>query len=229
MPIFYPTLTSIDINETRRYAGIAKKPEFQAAMLEDICAEAQVLASPRAAWSTYPYDSHNGLILANTQLELSGTVIRKHLTDAIAVAVLAVTIGETIEQTVSEYFGQNRYTEGLLLDAAATAAVETAADQANEIIIQEAKKTGLTAIARFSPGYGDWDITVQPAILQLAQGAAIGISTTSSCMLMPRKSITAVIGLKPPSTESNIAMYKNPNCQICSQGYCLFRKESTND
>ncbi|MGI6093414.1 MAG: methionine synthase [Veillonellaceae bacterium] len=229
MPIYFPTLTSIDIAETRRYAGLAKKPDFQTTMLEAICFEAQLLATPRASWSIYPYDSCRGLILSQPKLELTGKSIKKHLTAAVDIAVLSVTVGEKIEQTVTDYFGQGRYTEALLLDAAATTAVEMAADQINSIIVQEAQKNGLTAISRFSPGYDDWNITVQPTILQLSQGETIGITTTSSCMLIPRKSITAVIGLLPTDVKPNPPEHNNHNCQSCSQDDCSFRKESIND
>lgn len=229
MPVFFPTLTSIDIDETRRYAGIAKKPAFQVAMLKDICTEAQVLAEPRAVWSVYPYDSRLGLIIADNQLAITGRIIKKHLAKATSIAVLAVTVGETIEQNITAYFGQCRYTAALFLDAAATTAVEMAADQANAIIAQEAQKAGLTAITRFSPGYGDWNITSQPEILRLAQGEAIGITTTPSCMLVPRKSITAVIGLIPYDTQLNKSECNNHNCQSCSHCSCQFRKELTHD
>ncbi|MDD4599736.1 hypothetical protein SDC9_04241 [bioreactor metagenome] len=228
MPIYYPILTHIDIEETRRYAGIAKTPNFKTSMLQKVCTEAQILVSPAASWSIYPYDALTGEILANVPLQLSAKSITKHLANATQVAVLAVTIGETIEQAITDSFAQGRYTEALLLDAAATTAVEAAADQVNALINQQALQVGLASVFRFSPGYGNWDLVIQPEILKLAQGSSIGITTTPSCMLMPRKSVTAVIGLVPNHSQTNL-QHSNNSCTNCCQTTCHARKESKND
>lgn len=225
MPIYYPSLTSIDINETRRYAGLIKTTSFQPDMLEAVCVRAQLFANPRASWSIFHYEKKTGEILANPPVTLCGQSILKHLRQAISVAVVAVTIGDEIEKKITEYFGQGRYTEALLLDAAASAAVEQATDQVNNIISKHANKEGLTAIARFSPGYGDWSIQSQPEILKLAQARQIGIDITSSYMLIPRKSVTAIIGLTPAENKSTLQACASNNCNNCSQINCLARKE----
>ena len=56
----------------------------------------------------------------------------------------------------------------------------------------------LAATTRFSPGYGDLPLSCQPAFL-VASGAdrALGICATAAHLLVPAKSITAVIGLYP--------------------------------
>lgn len=228
MPIYYPALTNIDIDETRRYAGIAKVPDFKIDLLQKVCIDAQILAKPAAAWSIYPYNCMQGLIIAQTHLKLTGNNIVKHLAGASHIAVLAVTIGAAVEEAINHCFSQGQYTEGLLLDAAATTAVEEAADQVNTLINQQARLNGLKSVHRFSPGYGDWDITIQPELLKLAPGTAINLSTTTSCMLIPRKSITAVIGLLP---ENNVIANQNiiSNCYNCNNLSCFARKEYSND
>jgi cobalamin-dependent methionine synthase I len=50
---------------------------------------------------------------------------------------------------------------------------------------------------RFSPGYGDWTLDNQPQVLQLAEAERIGITLTESNIMIPRKSVSAVIGWKP--------------------------------
>ena len=77
---------------------------------------------------------------------------------------------------------------------------------------------------RFSPGYGDWDIKFQPQMLRLAEAKAIDISLTDSYMLMPRKSITAIIGLTSKA-EKTIQRLK-ADCEQCNKVDCLARKES---
>jgi hypothetical protein len=84
----------------------------------------------------------------------------------------------------------------------------------------------LTALTRYSPGYGDWDITDQPHILALAGGEAIDVSVTPSCMLIPRKSVTAIIGLAPGTDRPAPPNCASGGCKTCSQINCLARKEN---
>ncbi len=51
-----------------------------------------------------------------------------------------MTVGEDVEIRSEQLFKQGNYTVGLLLDAAATTAVEQVADQVNEVINTIAKK-----------------------------------------------------------------------------------------
>ena len=48
----------------------------------------------------------------------------------------------------------------------------------------------------FSPGYGDWDLAAQRQVLDLLQAPKrIGLTLTAGGMLVPEKSITALVGL----------------------------------
>lgn len=229
MSIYYPILNNIDLNETRRYAGLSKKVEFKDEMLIDACTEIQIIAIPKATWFTYPYNTVQDTIESDRPLKVDSKILIQHLRGSAYVAVLAVTIGADVENAVTTHFTKGNYTKGFLLDAAATTAVENAADQVSLMIAQEAKKIGLTTTKRFSPGYGDWDITNQPEILRLAGASSVGLSTTESCMLIPRKSVTAVIGLIS-SNDSSLANTSTTNkCQDCKQFTCLARRESHND
>ncbi len=78
--------------------------------------------------------------------------------------VLGVTVGEDVERRSEQLFKQGNYTVGLLLDAAATTAVEQVADQVNEVINNIAKKQGYAPTWRFSPGYGNWPLEIQPQL-----------------------------------------------------------------
>lgn len=221
MPIFNASLTAIDISETRRYAGL-NKADFPQKLLEDACFEVQMLAQAKGVWELYEYDSKTSTLSANPDYLLKGNKITGYLKEAKKVAVLAVTIGEALEAAITEHFSKGNYAYAVLLDAAGTTAVEMAADQLNKAISQQASKLGFHTLSRFSPGYGDWNITEQPAVLALAYGQTIGIQVTESCMLVPRKSVTAVIGFVPTQTIKDCT--KN-HCNNCIQQNCLARKE----
>ena len=53
---------------------------------------------------------------------------------------------------------------------------------------------------RFSPGYGDLPLSVQPAFLAALDATRrLGITLTSSFLMVPTKSVTAFVGVARPS------------------------------
>lgn len=194
MPIYRPALPAVDAKETRRYAGLAKA-EFDETAISEACEECALLAEPRVSWELFDYDCENGTAAAAPPFLIEGNIIRKHLSGAERVVFLAATIGEAVEEAVTRHFDEGRYAHSVLLDAAATAAVEQVCDALEAMLRPQFAKEGFAMRWRFSPGYGDWDIHAQPELLRLTQAESIGVSLTESLMLRPRKSVTAVIGL----------------------------------
>lgn len=72
---------------------------------------------------------------------------------------------------------------------------------------------------RFSPGYGDLPLEHQKTIVDfLNTKKNIGMSLTDSLMMIPVKSVTAIIGI---GDEKNKC--KGPGCMICSGKNCPYR------
>ncbi|HWR09647.1 methionine synthase [Sporomusa sp.] len=226
MPIYYPRLTTIDLDETKRYAGLGGKADFSATLLTEACTQAQLLATPKGVWQIYTYDQDSHTIMSPMPLNLTAEGIIRHLAGAAEVAVMAVTIGISLEQEVSNLFSKNQYTLGLLLDAAGTTAVEMTCDAVCYVISGQAARSGLTTGRRFSPGYGGWPVEVQPEILDLASGSAIDLSVTDTKMLVPRKSVTAIIGLYPYHQALGLNHEQVLSCDKCGQPDCQARKET---
>ena len=226
MPIYNPALKPLNLNEIKRYSGLDKYADFPADLLDQTCTEAYILVHPQATWNIYDYDASSATIMASTPLTLQAPKLINYLSQAIQIAVVALTIGPKLEDKVNNYFSSGEYTSGLLLDAAGTAAVEVAADQVCDLIKNQAIRQGYLTLPRFSPGYGGWDITVQPLILDLANGGVINLKVTESCMLLPRKSITAVIGITPNQQDTSVGyMYQDRTCPQCTQINCIARKD----
>ena len=223
MPIYNAPLLKIDPKETRRYAGLMTA-EFDEKMIADACQTALLLAKPQAIWQSYSYDSVQQIAAAEPPFKIEGKKIGAHLQGADKVIVLAATVGEEIEETVTRSFAEGRYAFSMLLDAAATTAVEQIADALERTIQPQASAKGYTMRWRFSPGYGDWPLTQQPELIRLSRAEKIGISLTDSLMLYPRKSITAIIGLVH---ESAAPLHQpTPNgCAACDNYDCPSRKK----
>ena len=73
--------------------------------------------------------------------------------------------------------------------------------------------------APFSPGYGDWDLSVQSRVLDLLSAhKRIGLTVTAGGMLVPEKSVTAVVGLSDRKEEAC-----TQRCMRCKKTDCPFR------
>ena len=219
--IYRPILTAIDRSEMKRYAGIRNGQQFPEKIIDEAASLVLTLKSPQTVWSLYPYDCEKGVVGTDDKYIIASKSLRKHLANAEQVIFLAATVGEMVEEAASTAFARGDYTLGLLIDAAATAAVEQTADALETLLAGKFQGQGLKMTFRFSPGYGDWDLREQAKVVVLANAEAIGITLTDSLMLTPRKSITAIIGLCPDYMEETSAK----GCQNCEKLDCEMRRD----
>ena len=219
MPIYNARLTTIDPVETRRYAGLSKAEGFDERAITEACEEAGLLIKVRGIWQMYDYDPSKRLVMSEPPFEILGESIAKHLSKCERAVCMAVTVGEGIEREVTEKFRIGKYVPAMLLDAAATSAVEQAADQMESAIKQTVEREGFKMRSRYSPGYGDWGLDQQQGFFRLTGGAEIGMRLSQAMMLMPRKSVTAIIGL----TRASSARSKKHDCASCDKLDCSMR------
>lgn len=222
MAIYNAQILKIDAAETRRYAGLKKAVNFDEKNILDACEEALLLLQVRGVYKIYNYDCENHVVKSAPEFEIVGNSIIKHLAGCEKVACIAVTVGENIEREVTKKFDAGNYVSSVLLDAAATAAVEQAADELEKAIARVVSKESLKMRWRFSPGYGDWQLENQKRFFYVTGADEIGMNLTESLMLVPRKSVTAIIGLeKNLSDNQNVKIKKS--CATCDKINCAAR------
>lgn len=119
-----------------------------------------------------------------------------HLAGASHVALMAVTLGQAVDRQIIRD-GYRSSSEALVTDAVASAYVEERCDQCEaEIRSLIDPKSGLTS--RFSPGYADLPLNANTEILRVLQTAkTIGLTSNDSHLLIPLKSVVAIIGIIP--------------------------------
>ena len=197
------TLPEREVLRYMGYRGQEYTDEI-AAVVEQGMARCLELARPRASWLAFEIaefaedaDGTPVVRLENTALELRGYSIARFLDGAVQVALLAVTVGMGIEREL-RLLSATDPVLSVAFDAAATAAVEEAADATSASIKAWAAGEGLRAGGRFSPGYGDLPLELQPQLLAtLDAQRRLGITLSASLLMTPTKSVTAVMGLYP--------------------------------
>lgn len=217
-----PVISKAEVLRYLGYAGQDYGPELDS-LIDEAIAICHSIATPRFTHRVFDLEimPEGDICIPNTTLSLPGESIREHLAGAAGCALLAATLGSGIETHIRA--AQRRdMTAALILDAAATSYIEAVCDKAEAGLRHEAKAQGLYLNFRFSPGYGDLPLEVQPTLLEvLDTGRRIGLTCTENLILLPRKSVTAILGIFPqpppqPATRG---------CETCSQREtCKFGK-----
>ena len=116
--------------------------------------------------------------------------------------------------------------QALLLDACASAAVENLLEQLQAGLTAELQEQGWQLTARFSPGYGDLPLDCQAQFCATLDAARrIGLTVSSSGLLLPRKSVTAVIGLAQQELRAEQRDLSRHNCAACRLLDCPYRRK----
>ena len=184
--------------------------------------ESKTLIAPRFITSRCKVSLvENGVKLLGTSVILTGNDIKEHLKDSKECVLMGVTIGGNIEKRINLY-GKTNLTKSLILDSCATTAVEEICDKVEDYIKSEVIGNGEFITFRYSPGYGDLSLDVQKDIINILKSEkTIGLTVSTHNLLMPRKSVTAIIGLIPKNKE-----VKKKGCEVCKNyENCSFRKE----
>jgi len=147
-------------------------------------------------------------------------VIAQLLEQCEKVAVFALTIGNHLEELVAHLAESGVIVQAAVLDAIGSGATEKVADFVQGRIVGVARAQGLCASQRFSPGYCDWNVSEQKKVFQAMNGNSTGIRLTEGCLMLPRKSISGIIGIGP--CNGNIENY-NP-CKSCNKHDCPGRR-----
>jgi len=122
--------------------------------------------------------------------------VSRLLNACVEVVVFAATIGPAAESKAAEMM-HDKPAEAVILDSAAGETAEGAVDYLHRSIQADAHRRGLHLTPRFSPGYGDWPLEAQRDIFASLKPGDIGITLTESCMMIPRKSVSGIVGLGP--------------------------------
>lgn len=135
--------------------------------------------------------SRDPLKVDGTIISLRGQSIENILSQSKQVILFAATLGIEVDRKLQ----QLKYTSGthmMILNACASARIEEVVDDITKKILD--KKNGYLT-PRFSPGYGDLDLSHQREIIKVLETEKrIGLTCNASALLMPVKSVTGIIG-----------------------------------
>lgn len=135
------------------------------------------------------YTDDGAVVLVGKKIHSEALI--KNLSGAKSAFILAVTLGAGVD-TYLRRTAVRSGVEHYFSDGVASAICDGLCDLAEREVCK-----GLGTSKRFSPGYADLPLSLQTDVLN-AVGAErlLGITLTSSMLMIPTKSITAIIGIK---------------------------------
>lgn len=214
-------LESIDRAEALRYMGWQSEPDAAFSALVDDCEQQlRKAVHPMMTYRLLPLERKENALSAGV-LPLPGRDIARHLEGCDRILLMAATLSGQADQLIHRA-GVSDMTRSLAMDALASAGIEQICNRA-ETIFHE-KLPDLYFTWRFSPGYGDLPLELQPLILQLLDAQKrLGLTVTDENILIPRKSVTAIIGLSAQPLKKG-----SRGCTTCRmREKCAFRKNGT--
>lgn len=215
----------IEINrkEVLRYLGYQKvePDEIMLEMLEDCIDQIN-----RAAHFSYNIQKFDIQFLSEDTLQIEEMIIHskdlsKNLNGCHSAYLFAGTIGMDVDRLIRRAEITNM-AKAMCYQAIGAACIEAYVDKINEEIIQKEAKHNMYCRPRFSPGYGDFSLSHQSDFSRiLDMPKTCGINLTDTLLMVPSKSVTAVIGVtdKPIQYSSKCERCANyTTCEFSKKG-----------
>lgn len=215
---------AIDRDEVLRFQGYQKGVDLPSpavvAIFEEALTLGERLMAPRLVYRAAPVEERGADLLVAGGERLAIPQIGRLWGPIEAVGAGVCTVGEAIETRVRELFDAREFPLAVMLDSVGSAAAESLAEYANDLLCQAALPEGLKVTNRVSPGYAGWDTAEQARLFRLCPGEPIGVVLNESCVMTPAKSISWLVGLGP---EARVDHYF-AQCRRCWMRDCAYRR-----
>jgi len=172
--------------------------------------EARGLARPKAVSTTIDIPS----------LKFKSGKLAHYLRCAEEARVFLVTIGPRLERAATEHMSSGDALGGYFLDKIGSLAAESLAESFEKDLRKAMARKKRSVSSRFSPGYCDWPIEEQFGLDRILKFRKAGVRLTRSCMMVPRKSISGILGIGPEGAYTKTGSL----CAKCDKKDCSYRR-----
>ena len=187
----------INRKEVLRYLGCKGREQSQELLdlIEECVAEVEAVMEPKHVMRRFPVEVTEDCVAA-AGLIFHSKHLARNLEGCREVVFFAATLGMGVDRLLQKYL-KIQMSKAVVVQAVAAEAIEAYCNQCQRGLEEACAKEGLRVRPRFSPGYGDLSLKVQEQFLQVVQAQkTVGIMLTEGDIMVPEKSVTALIGLK---------------------------------
>lgn len=222
-----PLGVDIPVKEVQRYMGYHGITEIAPDMQERInkaIDQVGAQSHPRIITKEYPVRINGNVITiynGTEEVNLESEALARNLKGCCGALLLAATIGPACDMLVRRA-SITSAADAAIYQAAGAAAIEAFLDDMNDKIKADYEAQGLFLRPRFSPGYGDLKLDHQKDWFRLLDiSKQIGVELTDSLLMVPTKSVTAIIGIGIDKAKTSCS-----GCSGCNKkDTCNYSKE----
>lgn len=168
--------------------------ESEEKTLRALVEQTQKKWEPQGIYHTLPVKSLNSRTIELENLSIPSAQLSREFAGSHWLTLLAVTAGPKILEKKEQLFSEGEWSQAVMLDAVLSELTDELANHIQKMLSREASLKGFTLTRRFSPGYGDLPLSFQKNLLDFLGADKIGLTLNESFLLIPEKSVTAVIG-----------------------------------
>jgi len=209
----------MNTKEVLRYLGYRDEDadEQIIAQIKLISEEITAEANPKNIFSVWDCKTSQDTVKLG-EIEIKSLDLARHLCGCEKAVLLAATLGTGADNLLRRYNALDME-KALVAQAVCTVMIEEYCDNVVCEASRSALLEGLYPTSRFSPGYGDFDIVWQKDILKLLDcEKRIALTLTEGYMLIPSKSVTALVGFSKGKTGNS-----ENKCARCKT-QCVYRR-----
>lgn len=187
-------LPEINKREVRRYLRADNTAEINS--LIDKCAELSLsVIEPRICYSVYDIKVDTTDVIAD-RFSFSSSDLCCCLKGCEKMVMFCATLGFGYDRLIRKYDVCDKAT-AVCLHALGAERVEALCDEFCRVISEESQMSSCRFTPRFSPGYGNLDISCQQIIFEkLNITKHLGVALNDAFLMSPSKTVTAVFGIK---------------------------------
>ena len=203
------------------YCDDCKPPSRVSSLIDEYSENVCHLIDPAYSYAIKNIEQVKGAsVFIDGAIVLRSNVIARLLEECRQVALFVATAGKRLEE-MSRHLAENGLIlQSAVLDTIGSEAAERVVDSVQARIDDLATAQGYCTSPRFSPGYCDWNISQQKIIFKATNNDSTGVRLTEECLMIPRKSISGIIGI---GQCSNNVKHYNP-CIKCGKHDCQGRR-----
>ncbi len=173
---------------------------------------------PKSVFAFFDIEVFDSNILFDNNFYIHGRYLADVCRGCKKAALIAATLGSGVDMLLRRSQTEDM-SDAVVLDACASVEIERVIGL-TEVGIMGSISPEEYLTMRFSPGYGDVPLDESHKIISaLSADRKIGLKLTATNMLVPVKSVTAVIGISERKTD------RTKDCALCSiRDGCSYKK-----
>lgn len=211
------TLDPAELRAALGYGSAAPGPEVQR-IVDRLAAQARAVCRPRLGFRVVEgrVDAERLTLCGNTFAP--GAIIAAQLRKGCSFAVLLASVGAELDAWLHELREGPDVVSAYVADALGSVLAEAIVACGLERLEHHAAARGWRITNSYSPGYCGWDVSEQHGLFALLPDGFCGVRLCESGLMLPIKSVSAVVGLGPEVVR------RDYGCALCRKADCYKRR-----